>query len=49
MIDPLLIANLGPYSLQVAIIAILAGLLPLLLRINVAGIRYAYWRTVFSL
>ena len=49
MIDPLFVANLGPYSLQVATIAILAGLLPLLLPINVASVRYAYWRTVFAL
>lgn len=37
-------ANLLPWSLQVAGIVVAGSLLPWLFRLDVAGVRYAYWR-----
>ena len=42
-------ANLLTWSLQVAAIAAAASLLPWLFRLDAAGVRYAYWRTVAAL
>jgi TonB family protein len=41
-----LVANLLPWSLQAAGIVAAATLLPWLFRLDVAGVRYAYWRAV---
>jgi TonB family protein len=44
-----LVANLLPWSLQAAGIVAAAALLPWLFRLDVAGVRYAYWRAVAML
>jgi TonB family protein len=41
-----IIANLVPWSLQVAGVVAAAALLPSLFKLDVAGVRYAYWRAV---
>jgi TonB family protein len=46
--DATLLANLGAYTAQVAIIAALGTLVAALLRVDAAGIRYAYWRLVLG-
>jgi TonB family protein len=46
--DPTLLANLGAYTAQVVVIAALGTLVAALLRVDAAGIRYAYWRLVLG-
>jgi TonB family protein len=46
MISTGLVANLVPLSLQVLAVVAAASLLPWLFRLDAAGVRYAYWRTV---
>jgi TonB family protein len=46
--DATLLANLGAYSAQVVIIAALGTLVAALLRVDAAGIRYAYWRLLLA-
>jgi len=46
MISPDLLGNVLAWSLQAAIVAGVACVLPWLLRLDAAGVRYAYWRTV---
>jgi TonB family protein len=41
-----IVANLLPWSLQAAGVVAAAALLPWLFRLDVAGVRYAYWRAV---
>jgi len=41
-----ILANLLPWSLQAAGVVAAAALLPWLFRLDVAGVRYAYWRGV---
>ena len=41
-----IIANFLPWSLQAAGVVTTAALLPSVFRVDVAGVRYAYWRTV---
>lgn len=49
MMAPPLIANVAAYSAQVACIAALGSVLPLLLRIDAAAVRYTYWRALLAL
>lgn len=46
--DASLLANLGAYSAQVVCIAALGTLLAALLRVDAAGVRYAYWRILLG-
>jgi TonB family protein len=46
MIPTHVLANLLPWSLQVAAIVAIASLLPWLVRLDAAGVRYVYWRAV---
>ncbi|HEU4936565.1 MAG TPA: M56 family metallopeptidase, partial [Vicinamibacterales bacterium] len=46
MIATDLLANLIPWCLQVAAIVAIASLLPWLFRLDAAGVRYVYWRSV---
>jgi TonB family protein len=46
--DATLLANLGAYTAQVAIIAALGTLVAALLRVDAPGIRYAYWRLLLG-
>jgi TonB family protein len=48
MIDSLALGNLLAFSAQAAIIATVALVLPMLLRINSAGLRYAFWRAMLG-
>ena len=41
-----IVANLLPWSLQAAGVVAAAALLPSLFKLDVAGVRYAYWRVV---
>ena len=41
-----IVSNLLPWSLQAAAVVAAAALLPWLFRLDVAGVRYAYWRGV---
>ena len=47
--DAPLLADLMAYSAQIACLAVLGGLLPALLRLDAAGIRYGYFRTLLAL
>jgi protein TonB len=47
--DRAVIADLVAYSAQIACLALLGGLLPSLLRVDAAGIRYSYFRAVLAL
>ena len=49
MISTHLLSNLLPWCLQVAVIVAVASLLPWLFRLDAAGVRYMYWRTVAAL
>ena len=49
MISTDVLVNLIPWSLQVAAIVAVASLLPWLFRLDAAGVRYVYWRTVATL
>jgi TonB family protein len=46
MISTAIVANLLPWSLQAAGVAAAAALLPWLFRLDAAGVRYTYWRSV---
>ncbi len=46
MIATALLANLLPWCFQVAAVVAVASLLPWLFRLDAAGVRYVYWRTV---
>lgn len=46
MISPDLLGNVLAWSLQAAVVAGVACVLPWLLRLDAAGVRYAYWRAV---
>jgi len=46
MISTGIVANLLPLSLQVLAVVAAASLLPWLFRLDAAGVRYTYWRTV---
>jgi TonB family protein len=46
MISTQIIANLLPASFQAAGVVVAAALLPWLFRLDVAGVRYTYWRSV---
>lgn len=48
MTDAILLSNVAIYSAQVACVAGTAALLSLLLRIDAAAVRYAYWRAVLA-
>jgi TonB family protein len=41
-----LVGNLLAWSLQAGAVAVLASILPVLFRLDVAGVRYAYWRGI---
>ena len=41
-----IVANLLAWSLQIGAVAAAAALLPSAFRLDVAGVRYAYWRSV---
>jgi TonB family protein len=43
---PAIVANLLPGSLQAAAVVAAAALLPWLFRLDVAGVRYTYWRAI---
>ncbi|HET9362310.1 MAG TPA: TonB family protein [Vicinamibacterales bacterium] len=47
--DRAVIADLVAYSAQIACLALVGGLLPSLLRVDAAGVRYAYFRAVLAL
>lgn len=47
--DTSTLSNLLAYSAQIACIAAVGSLLPLLLRIDAAGVRHAYWRSLLAL
>lgn len=47
--DASTLSNLLAYSAQVAVIAAVGSLLPRLLRVDAAGVRYAYWRALLLL
>ena len=47
--DASLLANLLAYSAQIACLAAVGSLLPLLLRIDAADVRHAYWRALLAL
>src|SRR5690606_28476101 len=49
MTDPTHLANLAAYSVQVACIVVAAAILAWLVRIDVAAIRYQYWRALLVL
>jgi protein TonB len=46
MISASAIGNLAIYSLQIAVVVAVASVLPWLLKLDNAGVRYAYWRAV---
>lgn len=47
--DASTLPNLLAYSAQIACIVVVGGLLPLLLRVDAAGVRYLYWRSLLVL
>src|SRR5687768_6584526 len=47
--DANLLTNLAAYSAQVACIAAAGSVLPLMLRIDAAAVRYTYWRALLAL
>lgn len=49
MMDATLLSDLLAYSAQVGCVVAVGSLLPLLLRIDAAGVRYAYWRALLAL
>ena len=46
MISADLLRNVLAWSLQATVIVGVAGVLPWLVRLDAAGVRYAYWRAV---